>query len=73
MDNVVKFVSQWQGQWTKWEGILPKPMGWSDLWRILQARLSVTPFHAQPIWHDGSAQNRTVPCAKQPRKIPTTS
>lgn len=38
---LVKSVSQLQqGQWTKWEGILPRPMGWSDLWKIPQARLS---------------------------------
>lgn len=38
---LVKSVSQrQQGQWTKWEGIVPRPMGWSDLWKIPQARLS---------------------------------
>lgn len=38
---LVKSLSQrQQGQWTKWEGILPRPMGWSDLWKIPQARLS---------------------------------
>lgn len=40
---VVKSVSQCQqGQLTKWEGILPRSVGWSDLWKMPQARLS---FH----------------------------
>lgn len=38
---LVKSINQCQqGQWTRWESILPRPMGWNDLWRILQARLS---------------------------------
>lgn len=36
-----KAFNQWQqGQWTQWEGILPRWLGWSHLWNMPQARLS---------------------------------
>lgn len=38
---LVKSVGQCQqGQWTEWEGILPRAVGWNDLWKMPQARLS---------------------------------
>ncbi|KAJ8385385.1 hypothetical protein AAFF_G00190060 [Aldrovandia affinis] len=37
----IKPVSQGhQGGWTTWEGIVSRPISWSDLWKIPQARLS---------------------------------
>ena len=37
----VKSVGQCQqGQWTKWEGVLPRSVGWNDIWKMPQARLS---------------------------------
>ncbi|KAJ8394980.1 hypothetical protein AAFF_G00039310 [Aldrovandia affinis] len=37
----IKAVSQGrQGGWTTWEGIVSRPISWSDLWKIPQARLS---------------------------------
>ncbi|KAL2099527.1 hypothetical protein ACEWY4_003921 [Coilia grayii] len=37
----VKAVSQSrQGGWMSWEGVTDRPMSWSDLWKIPQARLS---------------------------------
>ncbi|KAJ8367370.1 hypothetical protein AAFF_G00320390 [Aldrovandia affinis] len=37
----IKTVSQGhQGGWTTWKGIVSRPMSWSDLWKIPQARLS---------------------------------
>ncbi len=37
----IKAVSQSrQGSWTTWEGVVNRKIGWSDLWKIPQARIS---------------------------------
>jgi len=37
----IKALSQsQQGRWTTWEGVISRTVGWADMWRIPQARLS---------------------------------
>lgn len=37
----IKALSQrQQGRWTTWEGVISRTVGWADMWKIPQARLS---------------------------------
>ncbi len=74
---MVKSVSQrQQGQWIKWEDILVRPIGWSDLWKNPPAKLNFliramydslsSPVSTQ----GGSALKKIVACAEYSGESP---